>query len=274
MRLDAHQHFWKFDPNRDTWIDNTMLVLQNDFLPKDLQPLLIENNFNGCIAVQADQSDEETQFLLQQSDENPFIKGVVGWVNLVDKNVGDTLATFSKYKKFKGVRYILQSESDGFMLQDSFLKGISLLEKFNLTYDILIYPNQLKEAIKLVEVFPKQKFVLNHLGKPSIKNKEITDWETNITILASHKNVFCKLSGLVTETNWSTWKEEEFTPYLDVVFKAFGSKRLLFGSDWPVCLLASNYIKVVTLIENYIDFLPQKEQAAIMGNNAVKFYNI
>ncbi|HMC01999.1 MAG TPA: amidohydrolase family protein [Flavobacteriaceae bacterium] len=274
MRIDAHQHFWKYDPNRDTWIDNSMLVLQNDFLPKDLQPILTQNKFDGCIVVQADQSVDETQFLLQLSDDSSFIKGIVGWVDLMNQDIEQTLSKLSNHKKFKGVRHILQAEPEGFMLQDEFLNGISLLEKFNLTYDVLISPHQLEEAIKLVETFPKQKFVLDHLAKPEIKANKITTWKEDIFSLSSFQNVYCKLSGLVTEADWNSWKPEDFTAYLDVVFKAFGVERLMFGSDWPVCLLASNYAQVVKLIENYMTPLSQKEQEDIMGKNTMKFYNI
>jgi len=274
MRIDAHQHFWKYDPNRDTWIDNSMLVLQNDFLPKDLQPILTQNKFDGCIVVQADQSVDETQFLLQLSDDSSFIKGIVGWVDLMNQDIEQTLSKLSNHKKFKGVRHILQAEPEGFMLQDEFLNGISLLEKFNLTYDVLISPHQLEEAIKLVETFPKQKFVLDHLAKPEIKANKITTWKEDIFSLSSFQNVYCKLSGLVTEADWNSWKPEDFTAYLDVVFKAFGVERLMFGSDWPVCLLASNYAQVVKLIENYMTSLSQKEQEDIMGKNTMKFYNI
>ncbi|ULC58048.1 amidohydrolase family protein [Flaviramulus sp. BrNp1-15] len=274
MRIDAHQHFWEFNPNRDTWIDDSMLVLQNNFLPKNLEKLLKENSFDGCIAVQADQSEEETNFLLQLSENNAFIKGVVGWVDLLDDNIEQSLIKFSSHKKFKGVRHIIQSESEGFMLQKEFLNGISKLKDFNLTYDILIYPNQLNEAYQLVQLFPEQKFVIDHIAKPPIKAGKIDKWAEDILKFSNCKNVYCKLSGIVTEANWKTWKADEFMSYLEVVFKTFGSKRLMFGSDWPVCLLAANYNEIVTLVEKYISNLPLNDQAAIMGKNALEFYNI
>lgn len=274
MRLDAHQHFWKFDPVRDTWIDDSMRVLQSNFLPQDLEKLLKANKFDGCIAVQADQSEEETNFLLQLAEDNSIIKGVVGWVNLLDKNIEHTLTKFSTNEKFKGVRHIVQTEPKGFMLQDHFLNGISKLQDFNLTYDILIYPNQLEEAYELVQMFPDQKFVIDHFAKPLIKSKKIDIWKTDISKFATHKNVYCKLSGLVTEANWDNWKAEDFKSYLDVVFEIFGTKRLFFGSDWPVCLLAASYNQVVAIIKNYIGSLSIEDQKAIMGTNTVEFYNI
>jgi len=274
MRLDAHQHFWKFDPFRYTWMDDSMRVLQNNFLPQDLEKLLKENKFDGCIAVQADQSVEETNFLLQLAEANAFIKGVVGWVDLMDEHIEQTLSKFSTYQKFKGIRHIVQAEPEGFMLQDRFLKGISKLQDFNLTYDILIYPNQLQEAYELVQMFPNQKFVIDHLAKPLIKSNKISNWKADISKFSTHKNVSCKLSGLVTEANWDTWKADDFKPYFDVIFEIFGPKRLLFGSDWPVCLLTASYNQVVTIIENYIGSLALDDQKAIMGANTVEFYNI
>lgn len=274
MRIDSHQHFWNYDPHKHSWIDDSMSVLKKDFLPHQLELTLKENNFNGCVAVQADTSVNETTYLLQLADEHSFIKGVVGWVNLLSDDLVDQLDQFSKNSLFKGVRHVLQSEPDGFMLQKGFLIGIQHLKKYNLTYDILIFPHQLKEAIQFVKKNPDQPFVLDHLAKPYIKKGEINGWKDDITELASFENVCCKVSGMVTEADWKQWKEDDFKHYLDTVFEAFGTKRLLFGSDWPVCLLASDYNKVVQLVENYIRQFSKEEQNDVMGKNAVKFYNL
>lgn len=274
MRIDAHQHFWNYDPYKHSWIDDSMSVLKKDFLPHRLEVALKENNFNGCVAVQADTSVDETVYLLQLADEHSFIKGVVGWVNLLSDELDDQLDQFSQNALFKGVRHVLQSEPDGYMLQKGFLNGIQHLKKYNLTYDILIFPHQLKETIQLVKKNPDQPFVLDHLAKPYIKKGEINGWKNDITELASFENVCCKVSGMVTEADWKQWKEGDFKHYLDSVFEAFGTKRLLFGSDWPVCLLASEYKEVVQIVENYIRQLSKEEQNEVMGKNAVKFYNL
>ena len=272
MRIDSHQHFWKYDPVRNNWIDETMFVLRKDFLPEDLAPILSANKVDGCIAVQADQSENETHFLLNLAQQNEFIKGVVGWVNLCDKNVEERLEHFSQNKYLKGVRHILQAESEDFILKNDFQQGIKNLQKFGLTYDILIYPNQLKNTIALVKNFPEQKFVLDHIAKPYIKTSQIKEWEIDLRELANYQNVSCKVSGLITEADWHQWKAEDFKPYFDVVFEAFGAKRTLFGSDWPVCLLAGDYEQVLHLIENYLQQFSKEEQELIMGANTATFY--
>ena len=274
MRIDSHQHFWKFDPVRHAWIDSSMQNIAKDFLPKDLKPLLETNLMDGCIAVQADQSETETQFLLRLAEENSFIKGVVGWVDLSAEDLSQRLEVFSKNPLFKGVRHVLQAEKEGFMLQDPFLRGISELKNFNLTYDILIYPNQLEEARLLIEKNPDQPFVLDHLAKPYIKQQKIKNWASDIKELAKYKNVYCKLSGMVTEADWNHWQFENFKKYLSVAFDTFGSDRLMFGSDWPVCLLAGSYEHVVKIIDLFIENLEQEEKNNIMGGNACNFYNL
>ena len=274
MRIDSHQHFWKFDPVRHAWIDSSMQNIAKDFLPKDLKPLLETNLMDGCIAVQADQSETETQFLLGLAEENSFIKGVVGWVDLSAEDLSQRLEVFSKNTLFKGVRHVLQTEKEGFMLKDPFLRGISELKNFNLTYDILIYPNQLEEARLLIEKNPDQPFVLDHLAKPYIKQQRIKNWASDIKELAKYKNVYCKLSGMVTEADWNHWQFENFKKYLSVAFDTFGSDRLMFGSDWPVCLLAGSYEHVVKIIDLFIENLEQEEKNNIMGGNACNFYNL
>lgn len=274
MRIDSHQHFWKFDPVRDAWIDESMLNIKRDFLPKDLQSILKKNKIDGCVAIQADQSTEETRFLLDHSAKNRFIKGVVGWVDLCDQKVGDTLNDYAKNPLFKGVRHIVQAEGKGFMLRDDFQRGIAQLKDFDLTYDILIYPNQLEEAITLVNKNPDQAFVLDHMAKPYIKDKKIIDWSEAILTLGSLKNVYCKLSGFVTEGNWKSWEKSDFQDYLEIVLKAFGVDRLMFGSDWPVCLLAAEYSQVLEIIEDFLIPLSDADKNKIMGGNAYKFYKL
>ncbi len=274
MRIDSHQHFWRYNPVRDSWIDGSMEVIRKDFIPIDLKPILKENKIDGCITVQADQSEEETAFLLDLADENSFIKGVVGWVDLCADNVESRLEYFSKFKKFCGVRHIVQDESKGFLLNKNFQNGIKLLENYYLTYDILVFYNQLSEVVTFVQNFPKQKFVLDHIGKPSIKTNEIKKWKTKIQQLAKFPNVYCKISGLITETTFNSWEFSDFEPYLDVVVNSFGIDRLLFGSDWPVCLLSSSYEEVLGVVERYFYRFSDIEKELVMGKNAQNFYKI
>lgn len=274
MKIDAHQHFWQFNPQRDAWINEEMAVLKRDFLPEDLQSILKTNNIDGCIAVQADQSEKETEFLLGLAKDNSFIKGVVGWLDLCSDTIDERLAYYSKYEKLKGLRHIVQAEPAGFMLRKDFQRGIKALEKYNLTYDILVHYNQLEEVVEFVREFPNQKFVLDHIGKPSIKVGEIDTWKIQIEALATFPNVYCKASGLVTETSFNNWSYTDFVPYLEVVFNSFGVDRVLFGSDWPVCLLSGNYEKVLAIIERYILKFSATEKELIMGKNAVAFYNL
>lgn len=274
IKIDAHQHFWQFDPIRDAWIDDTMTLIRRDFMPQDLQPILIDNGIDGCVAVQADQSEKETEFLLNIATKYDFVKGVVGWVDLKADNIGERLAHYTQHPYFKGVRHIAQAEADDFLLQKKVLRGISHLNKYNLTYDILVYAQQLPAAIELARLFPSQKFVLDHIGKPKISEGVSNHWKIHIEQLAALPNVYCKLSGMVTETAHFSWKSEEFNPFLEIVLSAFGVDRVLYGSDWPVCLLAASYMEQLAIINNYIATLSKDEQAKIMGSNAVSFYNL
>jgi len=274
MIIDSHQHFWKYNPVRDAWIDSTMKSIQRDFLPGDLEPILISENVDGCIAVQADQSEEETNFLLKLAAKNNFIKGVVGWVNLCDDNVEKRLDHFAQNTLFKGVRHILQAEKADFILKPAFVNGIKKLAPLNLTYDILIYPHQIKNSSTLVSKFPDQKFVLDHLAKPPIKSGKIRSWKADLQALAKHPNVYCKLSGMTTEAHWKNWKIEDFTPYLEVIFETFGAHRIMFGSDWPVCLLAGNYTESKQIATSYLSQFSTEEQNQVMGLNAINFYGL
>ena len=231
-KIDAHQHFWKYDPVRDKWITNEMAILQKDFLPEHLQPILEQNKFDGCIAVQTDSSETETTFLLDLANKNDFIKGVVGWIDLLSENIEERLQYYKQFKNLKGFRHILQGEKDrALMLQPDFTRGIKALDPFNYTYDILIFPDQLGYTQKLVSMFPEQKFVIDHIAKPEIKNNKIEDWKKNMLAIAKNQNVYCKISGLVTEADWKNWNKDDLTPYIDVVVNAFGTDRIMFGSD-------------------------------------------
>ncbi|MDG2385990.1 MAG: amidohydrolase family protein [Flavobacteriaceae bacterium] len=274
MKLDSHQHFWKYSPQQHNWIDDSMVSLKRDFLPNDLEPHLIENKIEACVVVQADQSEKETEFLLELATQYEFIKGVVGWVDLRAKNVEERLQFYSQNQYFKGVRHIVQSEKQDFLLDPAFQNGIGKLGNLNLTYDLLIYSHQIEAAIKLVSQFPNQKFVLDHLAKPNIKNGKIDPWKNQIQRMAQFSNVSCKISGMVTEADHAQWKPSDFIPYLDIVFEAFGENRILFGSDWPVCLLAASYQEVYQLITDYTVNFSLEQRDKLFGANAERFYNI
>ncbi|GAB4026792.1 amidohydrolase family protein [Spirosoma koreense] len=274
MTIDAHQHFWHFDPVRDSWIRDEMAIIQRDFLPADLEPVLAANGIDGCVAVQASQSEEETLFLVNMAQNYDIVKGVVGWVDLQSPQLAQRLEALSQHPEIKGYRHVAQAEPDDFLARPAVIEGIRQLAAFGLTYDILIYPSQLKAALQLVRAVPEVNFVIDHLAKPYIKKQEISRWSNFMTQIARHPNVSCKLSGMVTEADWHNWSKRDFFPYLDVVFNQFGPDRLLFGSDWPVCLVAANYTQVKTLIEEYVAAWGNDVRAKIFGANAVAFYNL
>jgi len=274
MRIDAHQHFWHYDPVRDDWITDEMSVLKRDFLPEHLEPELAEQGIDGCVAVQADQSEDETRFLLQLADRHAFVLGVVGWVDLRAADLYDRLEHFSRFERLCGLRHIAQAEPDDFLEREDVVRGIGTLADFDLTYDILVYPQQLRAALALVEKLPDQPLVVDHLAKPLIRDGELEPWAAQMGELASNPNVWCKVSGLVTEADWSRWRPEDIHPYLDVVFDAFGPDRLMFGSDWPVCLLAASYQQVVRLIDDYAAGRSAAARNKLFGGNALRFYEL
>ena len=275
MKIDSHQHFWKYHPVKDAWITDEMKIIQKDFLPNDLKPLLEQNNIDGCIAVQADQSEAETLFLLELANENDFIQGVVGWVDLRAENLEERLDYFSEYKKLKGFRHIVQAEpQNDFLLREDFCKGIGKLAQYDFTYDILIKPKLLKYATAFVKKFPNQKFVIDHLAKPDLKEMDITEWGKGNREMAALENVYCKVSGIVTEADWKNWVEDDFEYCLDFVTEAFGIDRLMFGSDWPVCLLAASYQETANIVHRYFSRFTFSEQEKFWGKNAIDFYHL
>ncbi len=275
MVIDSHQHFWKYELVKHEWIDHAMSVIRKDFMPSDLQKVYTENGIDGCVAVQADQTLEETDFLLDLASKNDFIKGIVGWVDLRAENIEEVLEKYSKCLKMKGFRHVVQGEVDhNFLLRPNFLKGISALEKYNFTYDILVFPHQLGAALEFVKRFPNQKFVIDHIAKPCIKDGFFDGWAILMKEIAKQENVFCKVSGMITEADYNSWTEKQLKRYLELVFNAFGTNRIMFGSDWPVCLVAGNYQQVKEIVTNFISKFSKADQKAIMGENAIKFYNL
>lgn len=274
-RIDAHQHFWKFDPVRDSWIDESMKRIQRDFYPQDLKPLLEANGLDGCVVVQTDQSDAETEFLLSLAWQYDFIKGIVGWIDLQADDIASRLDQSAHNKRLKGFRHVLQGEKQrDFMLRPAFMRGVGELQRYGYTYDILVFPDQLPFVKKFVTTFPDQPFVVDHLAKPYIRNGEIDAWRKDMRDIATCPNVHCKISGMVTEADWVMWKEPELTPYIDAVVEAFGVQRLMFGSDWPVCLVAAEYAQVVNIVKNHFASFSKSEQELIFGTNAVRFYKL
>lgn len=270
--IDAHQHFWHYDPARHAWITEAMSAIRRDFLPHHFESECAANNVDASVLVQVDQSESETSFMLSLAERSTRIVGVVGWVDFCSPNLARRLEHFSQFKKLRGFRHIAQAEPDDrFLAQPAFVNGIAQLRQLGYTYDILIYPKQLPAAIELASCLPQQPFVLDHIAKPFIKVGTREPWASQIKTLAQNPNVFCKLSGLVTEADWRHWTPNDFRPYLDVVFEAFGPDRLMFGSDWPVCLLAAGYTQVKQLIETYVD---AHAKEGIFGQNAIRFYGL
>ncbi len=275
MKIDAHHHFWKYDPAEFGWINDSMRVIRRDFLPVDLQAEVTRVGIDGAVSVQARQTLEETRWLLDLADQNKFIKGVVGWVPLAVPNVKEHLDELSPQPLLKAIRHVVQDEpDDNFILRDDFNAGVGALAEYNLVYDILIYERHLPQAIEFVDRHPRQVFVLDHLAKPRVKERAVEPWRTNIRRIAERENVFCKVSGLVTEADWSDWTTEQLSVYLETVLEAFGPRRVMFGSDWPVCLLASSYARWYELVKGFCAKLSTAEQARIFGETAVEAYRL
>lgn len=274
-RLDAHQHFWRYDPAEYSWIGDSMAAIRRDFLPADLQAACAGSGVSGSIAVQAQQAVAETQWLLEIAAQNDFVRAVVGWVPLVEKRAGEMLEELAQNRKLRGVRHVLQDETDPcYMLRGDFNEGVGALKELGLRYDILIYERHLPQTIEFVDRHPVQVFILDHLAKPRVAARELTPWRENFARLAKRPNVYCKLSGLVTEADHHTWTEEELVPYLDCALEEFGPRRLMFGSDWPVLLLASRYLRWVTVLEGVVGRLSETEQERIWSGTAQEAYGL
>jgi L-fuconolactonase len=272
MAIDSHVHFWKYDKADLPWIDRSMKMLQKDYLPSNIELTLKRNGVDGCIAVQAVTSQLETRFLAELANTHPYIKGVVGWVDFMSADVAKQLDELKQYPSIVGVRHIVQSEPDDFLYNEQFRNGIVLLKEYGYTYDILIFPRQLKAAVDFVRAFPDQTFIVDHCAKPNVRNKEMEEWRKGITDLAMFPNVSCKVSGLITEAEWKNWSPADFYPYLDVVFESFGIQRVMFGSDWPVMLLSGIYVQWKSLLEKYMEKMLPEEKDQFFGLNVMRIY--
>ena len=272
--IDSHQHFWKYHPQNHAWINDDMKTIQKDFLPEELSSIFAKEHIDGCVSIQVDQTEAETLFQIDLAKDNPFIKGVVGWINLMNPSIEATLEKYQDKPIVKGFRHILQGEATGFMLQPKFVDGLKALAKNHYTYDLLIYHHQIPDALELLKELDALKIVVDHIAKPDIKNGNRTEWAKNIKALSSHPNVYCKISGMATEADWNNWTAEDLIPYLDIVVAAFGTNRIMFGSDWPVCLVASSYNNWLTTIKNYFTTFSKEEQAKIFATNCESFYTL
>jgi L-fuconolactonase len=273
--IDAHQHFWKYDPIRDGWITDEMKILKKDYLPAEIETIYNHNQISGSVVVQVDASEYENSFLLELAAPYSFVKGIVGWIDFESVNLEEKLDGLSRFKLLKGFRHLLQGEKKrDCMLSPAFKKGLGLLEKYSYSYDLLIMPDQLGYTEQLVAAFPNQRFVIDHLAKPYIKQWIISEWKIAMKRFAPYQNVYCKISGMVTEANWEFWEEYDFRPYIDVILETFGTKRIMFGSDWPVCLLAGVYEDVKQIADDYFNGFSNSEQADFFGGNATTFYQL
>jgi L-fuconolactonase len=275
LRIDSHQHFWHYDPAKHVWMNDNMVVLKTDYLPNDLEPLLKKCDLDGCVAVQANQAEVENDFLLGLANQHDFIKGIVGWIDLRAENLSERLEYYQQFPKIKGFRHVIHDEPKlDFMLQSSFMKGVSVLKNYSYTYDILIFAEHLPSTLTFVKSHQNQPFVIDHIAKPNIKSGEIDIWKKQIKEVATFENVHCKISGMVTEADWQNWRKEDFTKYLDMVVEAFGTKRIMYGSDWPVCTLAANYEQQFNIVKEYFASFSEVEQEQFFGGNASKFYQL
>ncbi|MBM4155935.1 MAG: amidohydrolase [Lentisphaerae bacterium] len=275
MRLDAHQHFWTYDPAQHVWMTDAMDSLRRDYGPDELRPLLRAAGFEGTVAVQARQMIEETAWLLELADGNEFIRGVVGWVDLRSPQLRGQLERFARHPKLVGVRHVVHDEpDDAFMLRPEFRRGIAQLREFGLTYDLLLFAKHLPVAVRLVEEFPDQPFVLDHIAKPAIREGVVSPWREDLRRLAASPNVWCKLSGMVTEASWKQWRPGDFHRYLDIVVEAFGPERLMIGSDWPVCTLSGSYGDTLRIVVDYVRQFPAAVRDGILGGNCARFYRV
>lgn len=274
MIIDTHHHLWRYNEKDFPWIDDTMPVIKKDFLSADYRETIKANHIDKTIVVQARQSYEETDFLIEFAEKNNEIAGVIGWVNLTSETIESEIKRYTCHSIFKGVRHVLQDEDIHYMLEPDFIKGLEVIQKENLIYELLIFPIHLDNTLKLVEMFPDIQFVLNHIGKPNIKDNSIKLWKEKINKLGTYPNVVVKLSGMVTEHHWENWSTRDFSPYLDVVWEAFGEDRIMYGSDWPVCLLAASYSEVQSIIYEWSKKLTPLQKDKLFYMNACSVYDI
>lgn len=275
MRIDSHQHFWLYEPTKDAWITPEMQAIAKNFLPNDISGELKKHRIDGVVAVQADQSQRETDFLLELSSVYALIKGVVGWIDLRSAHIDELLARYTDQTVLKGFRHIVEAEvSPDFMIDDAFFRGLEAIQRGGYSFDLLVSPSHYQATLRCVRAYPEMRFVLDHMAKPRIGQGRDRVWEQFIEDLAAYPHVYCKVSGLITEADWSGWTAKEFIPYFQHVVHCFGWERLMYGSDWPVCVLASDYQGVINLAAYLLDQVSPNDQAAFWGETATAFYRL
>jgi len=277
MKIDSHQHFWDYRAHPDdyVWMSGDLSNLRRNYLPEDLFPLLSETGIDGTISVQAREMTDETDYLLDLAETHSWIHGVVGWLDLCSPNIEQTLERFSNRPKLKGLRMLIHDREDPlFAVSPAHLNGIGCLAANDLTYDLLLKPQHIRPAISLVDLFPNQRFVVDHIAKPSVETGMLSPWREDIIELSQRANVYCKISGLMTLGDGKISDFHQLNPYLDVVLEAFGPARLMMGSDWPVCTCAANYPETLKMLERWISLLSISEQSSIQGNTCAQFYKI
>ncbi len=275
MIIDSHQHFWQVGRFDYPWMDSSVKVLYQDYLPSQLKPILDQNSVSKTVLVQASNSVEESRWLLRLAEQNPFIAGVVGWVDLRSREVELQLNELSADPKFKGVRHLVESEpEDDWLVQPEVLRGLQRLSNFDLTYDLLVHTRHLKYVPKVADACPDVRLVIDHMAKPPIASCSVTDWFNGLKPVAAHKNIYCKLSGLVTEANWSSWQTSDLRPFVEFALELFGPERLMFGSDHPVCLLAASYDRVLNCFQDILRDLSEIDRERVFASNATDFYRL
>jgi len=275
MRIDSHHHFWKYNKAEYGWMNDQMARIRRDFLPSDLKQEIDAAGIDGVVSVQARQTVQETQVLLDFADDNEFIKGVVGWAPLIDADLSKALDRFKGREKLKGYRHVLHDEEDDrYMLRDDFNDGVAKLKDYGLTYDILIFEKHLPQTLQFVDRHPNQIFIVDHIAKPRIRDGLRSPWQGLMIELSHRPNIYCKVSGMATEADWQNWTEDELRPYFDTVLSAFGATRLMFGSDWPVCLVAVEYVRWANLVKKWVSELSADEQERLLGGSAAEAYGL
>jgi len=275
MIIDAHQHFWRYDPVGYAWINDDMKAIRRDFGPADLKPMLDRYGVDGTVVVQVEEKNEDTLFMLDHAERNDFIKGVVGWTDLTSSRLEDDLRSWKRYGKLKGFRAIMQgAPDDRFLTNKVFQAGVRKLHDFGYTYDVLIYHDQMASTARFLEKCPDQPMILDHIAKPAIRDGEIRKWREHMKLLASFPNLHCKLSGIITEARWDRWSYDELYPYLETAGEFFGTERLCFGSDWPVCLVAGKYDEVLGTVKHFLEQVSVTEQGRVLSGNTLSFYKL
>jgi len=275
MKIDSHQHFWQYNPVKHSWINDDMKVIRKSFGPEELSKEIKPLGIEGTVAVQADETEKETSYLLGLADKNEFIKAVVGWIDLRAGNAIERMQYWKQYEKIKGFRSIMQGQQDpAYLTNADFIENIKKLSQYKYTYDLLVYHNQFPSLIKFVDKLPDNKMIIDHLGKPDIKNKNIKDWKSNLKILAQHPGIYCKMSGMITEADYQRWTYDDLKPYLEAAGEYFGADRICFGTDWPVCLVAGAYAQVYEVMDKFSQQLNKEEKEKLMGLNTMRFYGI